>query len=300
MVRETVAGGDVARVRSFNRTVTQRVGALQDDYLSRHRSLGACRLLWEVDAAPAPVDVRDLRARLGLDSGYLSRLLGSLRDEGLVEVTADPADQRVRVVRATDAGRVERRALDRASDELAESLLAPLPPEDRTRLVDAMRTVERLLVRGLVRIEPADPRGAESLLALRAYFAEIDARFEHGFDPGTSLVATDDELSGDRGVLLVARLHDEVVGAGGVKTPPGEPALLKRMWVSDRARGLGIGRMLLAALEDAARDRGATVVRLDTNKALTEAIAMYRACGYVEVEDFNGEPYADHWFAKQL
>jgi GNAT superfamily N-acetyltransferase len=101
-------------------------------------------------------------------------------------------------------------------------------------------------------------------------------------------------------VLLVARLHDEVVGAGGVKTPPGEPALLKRMWVSDRARGLGIGRMLLAALEGAARDRGASVVRLDTNRALTEAIAMYRACGYVEVEDFNGEPYADHWFAKQI
>jgi DNA-binding MarR family transcriptional regulator/predicted GNAT family N-acyltransferase len=271
---------------------------LHDHYLGRGLSLGQARVLWEIGLAGS--ELRTLRARLGLDSGYVSRLLGSLRDDGLVELSADPDDQRVRVVRATDAGRTERRALDRASDELAASLLAPLPPEDRSRLVDAMRTVERLLVRGLVRIEPANPRSAESLLALRAYFAELDARFEHGFDPGASLVAADDELTGDRGVLLVARLHDEVVAAGGVKTPPGEPALLKRMWVSDRTRGLGVGRMLLAALEDEARRRGARVVRLDTNGTLTEAIAMYRACGYVEVDDFNGEPYADHWFAKDL
>lgn len=298
MVRETV--DEVARVRSFNRTVTQRVGALQDDYLARHRSLGASRLLWEIDAAPAPTDVRDLRARLGLDSGYVSRLLRTLEDDGLVEVAADPGDQRVRTVRTTDAGRAERRELDRVSDELADELLGPLTPDDRARLVDAMRTVERLLVRGLVRIEPADPRSPESLLALRAYFAEIDARFERGFDPGTSLVATDDELTGDRGVLLVARLHDEVVAAGGVKTPPGEPALLKRMWVSSKTRGLGLGRMLLTALEDEARRRGASVVRLDTNGTLTEAIALYRAAGYDEVADFNGEPYADHWFAKRL
>jgi DNA-binding MarR family transcriptional regulator len=291
---------EVARVRSFNRTVTQRVGALEDDYLSRHRSLGACRLLWEIDSAPAPTDVRDLRTRLGLDSGYVSRLLGLLRDEGLVEVDADPSDQRVRVVRTTEAGRAERRVLDKVSDELAASLLEPLSTEDRATLVDAMRTVERLLVRGLVRIAPADPRSPESLLALRAYFAEIDARFPHGFDPGTSLVAADDELTGGRGVLLVARLHDEVVAAGGVKTPAGEPALLKRMWVSSRVRGLGVGRMLLTALEDEARRRGATLVRLDTNRVLTEAIALYRSAGYAEVEDFNGEPFADAWFAKEL
>ena len=311
MVRDSSRGGldrldhppvadEVARVRSFNRTVTQRVGALEDDYLSRHRSLGASRLLWEIDSAPAPTDVRDLRTRLGLDSGYVSRLLGLLRDEGLVEVETDPSDQRVRVVRTTEAGRAEREVLDKVSDELAGSLLEPLPAEDRARLVEAMRTVERLLVRGMVRIAPVDPRSPESLLALRAYFAEIDARFPHGFDPGISLVAADDELTGDRGVLLVARLHDEVVAAGGVKTPKDEPALLKRMWVSSRVRGLGLGRMLLTALEDEARRRGATLVRLDTNRVLTEAIALYRSAGYVEVEDFNGEPFADAWFAKEI
>ena len=93
----------VAGVRSFNRAVTQRVGALQDEYLSRARPLGASRVLWEIgdDAA----DVRALRVRLDLDSGYLSRLLRSLERDGLVAVGADRADKRVRTARLTAAGR---------------------------------------------------------------------------------------------------------------------------------------------------------------------------------------------------
>ncbi|NUR08051.1 MAG: MarR family transcriptional regulator, partial [Nocardioidaceae bacterium] len=75
---------DVARVRSFNRTVTQRVGALQEQYLARDRSLGAARVLWEVGSGER--DLRELRRVLGLDSGYLSRLLRGLEADGLVEV----------------------------------------------------------------------------------------------------------------------------------------------------------------------------------------------------------------------
>jgi ribosomal protein S18 acetylase RimI-like enzyme len=72
------------------------------------------------------------------------------------------------------------------------------------------------------------------------------------------------------------------------------------MWVSPAARGLGVGRRLLAEVEAQARDRGATSVRLDTNAALVEAVALYRSSGYVEVPAFNDEPYADHWFEKPL
>src|SRR3954447_26515357 len=102
------------QVRSFNRTVTQRIGALQDEYLARGRPLGASRVLWEV--GDAPVDVRALRARLDLDSGYLSRLLRRLERDGLVVVEPAPNDGRVRTVRLTDAGRAERTVLDRESD----------------------------------------------------------------------------------------------------------------------------------------------------------------------------------------
>ncbi len=139
----------MARVRRFNRTVTQRVGALHDHYLARDRPLGASRLLWEI--GDDGCDVRLLRARLELDAGYLSRLLRSLEADGLVTVSGSDLDRRVRTARLTTAGRAERRLLDRRSDALAESLLQPLSPRQRDELVDAMDRVERLLTASLVR-----------------------------------------------------------------------------------------------------------------------------------------------------
>src|SRR5207249_2066281 len=113
----------VAQVRRFNRTVTERVGALNDRFLGLERPLGEARLLWEIGLDGC--EVRLLRSRLGLDSGYLSRLLRSLEAARLVAVTASERDRRIRVARLTAAGRSERAALDERSDALASSLLAP-------------------------------------------------------------------------------------------------------------------------------------------------------------------------------
>jgi DNA-binding MarR family transcriptional regulator len=287
----------IASVRSFNRTVTERVGALQESFLARGRALGASRVLWEVGEGTG---VRELRARLGLDSGYLSRLLRSLEAEGLVTVASDPADRRVRQVRLTAAGRAERAILDERSDALAGSLLAPLSERQRTQLVEAMGTVERLLTAGLVEVAVEDPASAAGRACLEAYFEELDARFDAGFDPAVSVVADPAELTEPAGVLLVARLRGEPVGAGAVRLHPGEWAEIKRMWVAPAARGLGLGRRLLAELEHHARRLGATVARLETNRNLVEAIALYRAAGYVEIERFSPEPYAHFWFEKRL
>src|SRR5262245_21967356 len=109
--------GGVAEVRRFNRVVTQRVGALNEAYLSRGRPLGQDRVLWEI--GPDGCDVRSLRARLDLDSGYLSRLLRSLEGDGLVRVEPSDADARVRIARLTPEGTAEREVLDGRSDELA-------------------------------------------------------------------------------------------------------------------------------------------------------------------------------------
>src|SRR5919206_1075525 len=114
----------VRRVRRFNRTVTQRVGALSDRFLARDRPLAEARVLWEI--GPDGCEVRTLRNRLELDSGHASRLLRALEADGLVRVEASPEDGRVRVARLTQAGRAERALLDRRSDDLAASLLAPL------------------------------------------------------------------------------------------------------------------------------------------------------------------------------
>ena len=180
------------RVRRFNRTVTQRIGALSDEYLARTRPLGASRVLWEIGAQG--LDVRSLRARLDLDSGYLSRLLRRLEADGLIVVEQSRVDGRARTARLSRAGRTERRLLDRRSDELAWSLIEPLDDEQRARLVEAMSVVERLLTAGLVELRIDEPTSAAVRYCFQSYFAELDARFETGFDPGRSISAEADEL----------------------------------------------------------------------------------------------------------
>jgi DNA-binding MarR family transcriptional regulator len=286
----------IADVRRFTRLVTQRVGALNDHYLARDRPLGEARLLWEINEG---ADVRELRARLDLDSGYASRLLRSLESAGLVTVEPSERDRRVRIARLTAKGRAERAILNERADDLAGSLLTPLNDKQRTRLVEAMREVERLLTAGLVTVAPVDPDHPHARHCLTAYFTELDERFETGFDAAKGISAEGDELRLPAGQLLVATLHGTPVGCGALKLA-GEHAYLKRMWVDGAHRGLGIGRRLLAELEQHARAQGATTARLETNKALAEAVAMYRAAGYREVEPFNDEPYAEHWFEKPL
>ena len=288
----------VDQVRSFNRLVTQRIGALNDHYLSRDRSLGEARLLWEIGSEGC--DARQLRARLDLDSGYLSRLLRSLEAARLVSVQPSKVDKRVRTVHLTPGGLVERELLERRSDELARSFLAPLSESRRARLVTAMAEVERLLTGALVDVRAVDPAHPDAQMCLREYFVELGQRFETGFDPALSIPAELHELRPPAGLFLVATLRSEPVGCGGLKFHGDEPTELKRMWVADSVRRLGIGRRLLSELERHAAAAGARVVRLETNKALTEAISLYRSAGYHEVDAFNDEPYAHHWFEKQL
>ena len=287
----------VAQIRSFNRTVTQRAGVLSDAFLGRGRPLGRARLLWEI--GPAGSDVRALRSRLDLDSGYLRRLLKSLAGEGLVDIQPSRTDGRVRTAHLTGRGRAERDELDRRADEVATSILRPLTGGQRTRLVTAMAEVERLLAASAVRVEVCDPRHRHARLCERAYFAELARRFDAGFDPAHSHTASVADLTPPAGLLLVATLHGEPAGCGALRFH-GDAAELKRMWVAPTQRGLGLGRRLLTELEAHAAAHGVRVLRLETNRSLAEAIGMYRTAGYREVAPFNNEPYAHHWFEKTL
>src|SRR5689334_8833387 len=145
----------VPTVRRFNRLVTQRVGALDDHFLGGNRPLGASRVLFEI--GEQGVDLRDLRSRLGLDSGYLSRLVQSLASDGLVALRAGTGDARVRRAELTEAGLAEMNEMNRRADRVAEGLLEPLTDSQRERLVRAMAEVERLLRAGAVVIERVDP-----------------------------------------------------------------------------------------------------------------------------------------------
>jgi DNA-binding MarR family transcriptional regulator/GNAT superfamily N-acetyltransferase len=287
----------VARVRRFNRTVTQRVGALQDRYLGSGRPLGEARVLWEIGREGR--DVRSLRAELGLDSGYLSRLLRSLEAAGLVTVDTTEADRRVRIARLTASGAAEWQALDERSDEVAEVLLEPLSTKQRARLVTAMSEVELLLRAGTIELADTDPAHPDARHCISSYYAEINARFDSGFDATQANPIADDELRPPVGLLVVARLGGNPVGCGSVKFH-GEICEVKRLWVADAVRGMGLGRRLLGELEKRAVEGGGRFLRLDTNKALTEAIALYRSSGFSEVPAYNAEVYAHHWFEKAL
>src|SRR5215210_2314511 len=171
-----MADAMVDQVRRFNRAVTQRAGALDDRFLAGDRPLGEARMLWEIGTDGC--EVRTLRGRLQLDSGHASRLLRALEADGLVTVEAGEPDRRVRVARLTRAGAAERSQLEQRSDELARSMLAPLDPPQRERLVAAMREVERLLAAATVEIRPVDPDHPDARCCLRAYAGELGRRSE--------------------------------------------------------------------------------------------------------------------------
>ena len=288
----------VQTVRRFNRTVTRRVGALDESFLGRGRPLSEARLLHEIGSAGA--DARDLRERLALDSGYLSRLLRSLERQGLVASRRAVHDARVTTASLTDAGRAELAELDRLSDAFATSLLRALSEPQRARMVAAMAEVERLMRATAVEIGEEPAHGDDARWCIAQYFTELGERFAGGFDHAITLAATPDDLSPPHGHFFVARLDGRAVGCGALKIVDREVGEVKRMWVARDARGLGVGRRILEAVERRARERGVRTLRLETNASLIEAIAMYRQHGYREVPAFNAEPYAHHWFAKDL
>ena len=287
----------IAQVRRFNRIATERAGALSERFLGRTRPLGQARLLWEIGRDGA--NVRDLRARLGHDSGYLSRLLRALEAEGLVAVRPDDADGRVRRATLTPRGAREWDELEARSEALAASVLEPLSERQERELISAMETVERLLTASLIGVAVESPRSPAGRWCLEQYYTELASRFDDGFDPATSSLPDAGEMAPPTGLFLIARLRGEAVGCGGLIVHGADPAEIKRMWVVPEVRGLGLGRRILSELERLARESGASATRLDTNRNLTEAIALYRASGYEEIPDFNGEPYAHHWFEKR-
>lgn len=288
----------IRQVRSFNRTVTRRIGVLGDDYLGRGRPLAESRLLFEIGREGA--SVRDLRTRLSLDSGYISRLLRSLEEQGLLKSQPSPEDARVRRVTLTAKGRREVDALDRHSQAFARSLLESLGERQRERLVAAMAEVERLMRAASVEVELVDPASEEARACIDAYLHELAQRFESGFDPARGPSADPQELVPPSGVLLLARVDGQALGCGALKVLGRGVGEVKRMWVAPSARGMGIAQRLLDALEAQAREMGLRTIRLDTNRSLTEARALYARNGYREIAAYNDNPYADHWFEKRL
>lgn len=285
----------IARVRRFNRAVTTEVGALDVSFLGRGRPLGAARVLNAIGHGCS--DVAAIRDYLGLDSGLMSRLLRGLEDEGLIETVAHAEDARRRTARLTKQGRREFQAYEKLSDAQAEAMIARHPRRDD--LLAAMDLVACALGRSRIAIEEMDPRCDTARFCLNEYYAELARRFEKGFDVALSRDPDAKDMIRPRGAFLVAMSDGLPVGCVGLKGGRAY-AEVKRLWVAPSARGLGLARRLMEAIEATARDLAIKVLRLDTNRALPEALQLYRATGWTEIERFNDDPYPDYFFEKVL
>lgn len=285
------------RIREFNRYYTQRIGVLTDHFHGQARPFGEARLLFEIGAEPT-TRLGALRARLGLDSGYLSRLLRSLENQGLVAVTTDPADARAKIATLTAAGERELSELNGRSDRTADDLLARLSASQQDQLLTAMDVVQRLLRLSAVTLGPVDPTSAVARDCLATYAAEISQRFPEGYDEGDLVKPA--EITRPRGVMLIANENGTALACGAVRTLESGVGELRHMWVRKDARRMGLGRRLLIKLESHAQDLGFHTLRLGTHEVLTEAVAMYRTLGYEEIPPYRDDPHDHHCFMKRI
>ena len=287
----------IARLRRFNRAVTREVGALDTSFLGRGRPLGMARVLQLV--RPEGTDVALIRDRLDLDSGLMSRFLRSLEREGLIETATDPTDRRRRIARLTAAGQAEMTAYEAIGHDRASRLIERAGSR-AADVVAAMDLIATLLNRDHQEIRPADPDSPEALYCLRAYFDEILARVAIAKpeyfplpDPGAG------SYRPPQGRFLIAWSDDLPVGCVSLRPLDDRIAEVKRLWVHASARGQGLSRRLMTAIEIEARTMGYRHLRLDTNSALTEAIALYRATGWTDIPPYTTPP-ADVWLGKPL
>lgn len=299
----------IARLRRFNRAVTTEVGALDHSFLGRGRPLGAARVLNAI--GQGFTEVSEIRDYLGLDSGLMSRLLRSLEGEGLLTTTPDEADARRRIARLTEAGQAEFAAYESLSDSRAQALFSRHPKPQA--LLAAMDLVASALGRDRILITEQDPRCQAAVFCLGEYYSELARRFERGFDVSLSCDPDAADMIRPRGVFLVALSDGLPLGCVGLKgagtsadpkdldqSESPRKAEIKRLWVSPAARGLGLARDLMTRVEEIACDLGYTHLRLDTNSALPEAVNLYRASGWVEIDRFNDDPYPDFFFEKKI
>ena len=288
-------------VRSFNRFFTRRIGVLRGGLLHTPYSLTEARILFEV-ASRNEATASDLSRELGLDPGYLSRILSGLERRGLIEKTPSETDARRRLLSLTPEGKDAFAMLDARSREEVGEMLGKLSEEEQRRLLEAMRTIESILDKSFKYSEPFFVRAHEpgdmgwvvqrhGELYFREYgwdecfealVAQIVADFINNFDPA-------------RERCWIAEMEGERVGCVFVVKASDEVAKLRLLLVEPRARGLGLGSRLVEECIRFARSRGYKTLTLWTNSVLDAARHIYEEKGFVLVEEEE-----HHSFGKNL
>ncbi|HKD11698.1 MAG TPA: helix-turn-helix domain-containing GNAT family N-acetyltransferase [Thermoanaerobaculia bacterium] len=282
----SVPASAVASVREFHRFYTRQIGLLDEGLHASPFSLTEVRVLYELmhrATSTATAIGRDL----GLDPGYLSRILAGFRRRSLLESGRAATDARRRLLRLTPKGERVLRPLEKAADRQAADMLAPLAPSDRERLVEAMHTIEKVLSPGAgrepgYRLRPPRPGDLGWVVHRHGvlYAAEYgwDERFE-------ALVASIVEhfvehLDPRRERCWIAERDGKIVGSVFLVRKSQRVAKLRLLYVEPDARGLGIGRRLVEECRRFAREAGYSKIVLWTQSVLTAARHIYRAAGF--------------------
>ena len=287
----TDSSGQIAAVRAFNRFYTRKLGVL-DQHLSKSPySLSEARVLYEL-AHRDELAAKQIGSELGLDPGYLSRIVQSFEESGLISRKPLAADRRQFRLSLTAKGRQAFAKLNKASEGDVADMLAPLAADDGRRLTDAMATIEHLL-------EPARDQRAPFLLrnhrigdmgwvtsrqgiayaeeygwdiSYEALVAEICAQFIKAYDPA-------------REHCWIAEVDGEPVGSVFLVKASDKVAKLRLLAVEKKARGLGVGRALVEQCIRAAREKGFSKMTLWTQSCLLAARGIYKQAGFRKVAE---------------
>jgi DNA-binding MarR family transcriptional regulator len=288
----------IARLRRFNRIVTREIGALDMSYLGRGRPLSTARVLHLI--TPQGTDVAFIRQTLGFDSGLLSRLLRALEDEGLIRVMPDPADRRRRIAQLTEAGQAEWKIYDDLGHAKARQVFDKAGGRQQA-LIDAMDLIATVMLRDEVGIRDADTDDPAALSCVSAYYRQLLQTFPNELHPDMLPLPLPDaaKYRPPDGAFLIAWSDDLPIACVSLRPLDRSVGEVKRLWVNPIARGQGLGRRMMRAIEDRARTIGLTRLQLDSNSALTEAVALYRSDGWTDIAPYTPPP-ANIWMAKRL
>jgi DNA-binding MarR family transcriptional regulator/N-acetylglutamate synthase-like GNAT family acetyltransferase len=275
-------------VRRFNRFYTHQIGALQEHLLQAEYSLTEARILYELGAS-AGLKSSDLCQMLGLDAGYLSRVIGGFEKKGLIVRTRSVSDARASQIQLTDLGRTVLASLEHAAREEVVVMLQRLPQSQQEQLTQAMSRIQTLLGGSDRSYLLRDPRAGDMGIVVQqqaelyareygwnsefeALVAEIVAKYLREFDPSCERCWIAEKDGKVIGSVFVVR-HDETT------------AKLRMLYVDASARGMGIGNRLLQESLRFARHAGYKSMVLWTTSVLDDARKLYQKAGFQLVEE---------------
>jgi len=283
---------DIAAVRRFNRFYTRQLGLLAESMLASPFSLSEARVLYEL-AHGRDITASDLIRELGLDAGYLSRMLKKFEDQGLIKRAPAEDDARRAVIALTPKGEAAFAPLDRGSQEGVVAMLEKIAPLDRERLVSATKTIARLLGEPTATPEPYILRGLETgdagwitrrhALIYAQEYGWTSPLFEALVAEILSKFITNFNSAHER--AWIAERDGEVVGSVFISRASPEVAQLRLLYVDPSARGLGLGRRLVDECIRFSRAKGYKTLMLWTHDILVPAVRIYQAAGFKLIKE---------------